>query len=102
MLTKINDLIKVNLALQQDMCIENAHRTGKSDSSLKPRHIIVKFLYRHQRAIVLKKARQLHDKSFFIIEDLPIVDAKKKRSLKDVMSKAFQEGKHPNFRNGTL
>ena len=85
--------------------IENAHRSGRSSNSTdgKPRHILVKFLYRPERQAVLVKAKSsLSSSGIYVMEDLPAADLVKKRSLKDVMLKAYQAGKKPVFRNGNL
>ena len=37
-----------------------------------------------------------------ITEDLPWQDVKKKRSLKEIMSKAYEAGKRPLLKNGDL
>ena len=84
-----------------DVTIENAHRTGRSpryasDVTDKPRHILVKFLYRPERQKILKHAkRALANSPVFILEDLPAADIAKKRELRDIMKKAYQSGGRP-------
>lgn len=88
-----------------DAEIEAAHRTGRTPKSAsdKPRHIIVRFLYRSERHSVLTNAKStLANTGMFILPDLPAADVAKKRSLRDVMKRAYDAGHHPVFRNGEL
>lgn len=89
--------------------IENAHRSGKPPKSAsdKPRHILAKFIYRTERQTVLDRARAiknsvLENMGVFVLRDLPAADVAEKRSLRDVMKKAYQDRKNPVFRNGNL
>ncbi|XP_071957269.1 uncharacterized protein [Antedon mediterranea] len=101
-LDKLNKLISDKLHLK-DINIENAHRTGKQTrGDQKPRQIIAKFIYRPERNEVLKKVKSLKNKDFYAMEDLTASDAKKKREYRDIMLKAYNEGRHPVFRNGSL
>ncbi|XP_033114287.1 uncharacterized protein LOC117114706 [Anneissia japonica] len=86
------DILKHDLNLDE-ITIENAHRTGKIKKGeiQRPRHIIVKFVFRTQRTIVIRKAKAMKVKTFYVMEDLPAADIQKKNELKDVMSKAFKE-----------
>jgi hypothetical protein len=102
------DQVKQILAEQFDMPdaeIENAHRTGKPPKMAtdKPRHILAKFLYRPERMLILKRSKvALANSGMFVIQDLPPADAIKKRSLRNVMKKAYDAGKKPIFRSGQL
>ncbi|XP_071943437.1 uncharacterized protein [Antedon mediterranea] len=100
---KIKELLNKTLNLN-DIVIETAHRTGKpSTISGKPRHIIVKFIYRPQRFEVLRRAKSIMKNSeMFVLEDMPVADIIKKRGLREVMKKAYEEGKKTVFRNGNL
>ena len=84
--------------------IENAHRTGGGKRIQdKPRHILVKFLYRPERHAVLMSAKKsLPDTSIYIMQDLPLADQKKKHALRDVMKRAYDNHQRPTFRNGKL
>ena len=85
--------------------IEAAHRTGRAPKSAsdKPRHIIARFIYRNERHSVLSGAKSaLTNTGMFILPDLPAPDVAKKRSLRDVMKRAYDAGHHPVFRNGEL
>lgn len=104
---KVREILttKFNMA---DIKIENAHRSGRvpkvaSEMSLKPRHILVKFLYRPERLQILKHAKSsLINTSMFVLQDLPAADLAKKRSLRDIMKKAYDSGLKVVFRNGDL
>ena len=88
-----------------DAEIEAAHRTGRAPKSAtdKPRHIITRFLYRSERHSVLMNAKSaLASTGVFVLPDLPASDVAKKRSLRDVMKRAYDAGHHPVFRNGEL
>ena len=85
--------------------VEAAHRTGRPPQSPsdKPRHIIARFLYRSERQAVLSRAKHsLANTGMFILQDLPAADVAKKRSLRDVMKKAYDAGNRPVFKNGEL
>ncbi|XP_071794188.1 uncharacterized protein [Asterias amurensis] len=100
---RIKEILSDKCSLEPE--IENAHRSGRFPKmpTDQPRHILAKFIYRPERQQVLRRCKKaLAECGIYIIQDLPAVDAAKKRSLKDVMSKAFQEGKKPSFRNGQL
>ena len=100
---RIKDILLEKCNFQPEL--ENAHRSGRFPKmpTDQPRHILVKFIYRPERQLVLKRCKKaLAECGIYMIQDLPAADAAKKRSLKDVMRKAFQEGKKPNFRNGQL
>lgn len=85
-----------------DVKIENAHRIGKHNLS-KPRHILVKFLCRPEKQVILSSARKVfHGTQFYLMQDLPFADLKKKHALKDVMKQAYDNNKKPVFRNGKL
>ena len=100
---KLKEILKEKCNLVPE--IENAHWSGRPPKtpSDKPRHILAKFIYRPERQAILQQGKKaLAECGIFMIPDLPAADAAKKRSLRDVMSKAYQEGKKPNFRNGQL
>ena len=53
-----------------DVKIENAHRIGKRNST-KPRHILVKFLFRPEKQVILSSARKaFHGTQFYLMQDL--------------------------------
>jgi hypothetical protein len=85
--------------------VEAAHRTGRAPKSPtdKPRHIIARFIFRHERYSVLVNAKKaLTNSDVFVLPDLPAADVSKKRALRDVMKRAYDAGHHPVFRNGEL
>ena len=86
--------------------VEAAHRTGRATKSPtdKPRHIIARFIFRHERYSVLVNAKKaLTNSDVFVLPDLPAADVSKKRALRDVMKRAYDAGHHPVFRiNGEL
>ena len=85
--------------------IENAHRSGHPSGSPndKPRHILAKFIYRPERQAILLRAKStLAKHGIYVVQDLPAADIKTKRSLKEVMHKAYKSGHKTVFRNGTL
>lgn len=106
-LNQVKDLLTERFGLP-DIEIENAHRTGKPPKSAsdKPRHILVKFLYRSERQVILDRAKamkaSLAKSGLFILRDMPAADVAKKRSLRDVMQKAYRDGRNPVFRDGDL
>ncbi len=88
-----------------DIEIEAAHRAGSAPKSAsdKHRHIIARFLYRSDRYEILRGAKEaLTNTGLFILPDLLASDVAKKRSLRQVMKRAYDSGQHPVFRNGEL
>ena len=84
------------------MKIENAHRIGKRNSA-KPRHILVKFLCRPEKQVILSGARKaLHGTQLYLMQDLPLADLKNKHALKDVMKQAYDNHNKLVFRNDKL
>lgn len=102
-LDKIKEILDDTCDLHPE--IENAHRSGRipKTSTDKPRHILVKFIYRPDRQAVMQRCKSaLSERGIFMLQDLPAADAATKKSLRDVMKKAYQAGKRPVFRNGHL
>ena len=99
----IKDVLADKFNLHPEM--ERAHRSGRIPKTTtdRPRHILVKFLYRPERLAVLKRAKEaLSNNGIFVLQDLPAADVAKKRSLREVMKVAYKAGKKPVFRNGNL
>ncbi|XP_038060387.1 uncharacterized protein LOC119731312 [Patiria miniata] len=97
---KIKQILKEKCDMEPE--IENAHRSGRPTQG-KTRHILAKFMYRPERQAVLLKAKAaLSGCGIYLIEDLPAADLIKKKSLKEIMHKAYVAGKKPIFRNGQL
>ena len=90
-----------------DTKIEAAHRTGRAPKSAsdKHRHIIARLLYRYDCHNILRDAKEALTNTatgIFILPDLPASDVANKRSLRDVMKRAYDSGQHPVFRNCEL
>ena len=89
-----------------DVTIEHAHRTGMKSSHASadnPRHIIAKCIYRPEKLSIVRQAKKaLQGTEMFVMQDLPLVDAAKKRSLCATMKQAYDKGQKVVFRNGNL
>lgn len=98
----VNNVISKDLKLTNNIDIENAHRVGKRQEG-KPRHIIVKFLLRPERKIVLFTSKTaLKNNNMFITEDLILEDRIRKTQLRGLMDKLYKEGRKVRFSKGRL
>lgn len=71
------------------MQIGNAHRIGKPTlGRIQP--IVVRFLYRKDDGIILKKAYRLKRKPFGINEQFPMEIHKKKKKLYPILKKIYK------------
>ena len=81
--------------------IENAHRVGKEPPNPdRPRGIIVRFLYRPERKLVLNKRKDLFLKKIPVFEDLCKPDRDRKAKYADVIKQQYNAGKKTWFARG--
>ena len=89
--SKILQMFKNRLGIQESIHIERAHRVGKSNND-KPRTIVLKLLDYKQKELILKNASKLKDTKIFINEDFCRETMQIRKTLRDEMLQKRAEG----------
>ena len=94
---KINDIIKNNLEIMEDIHIERAHRcspTKRQKENGLSRTIIIKLLSYQDKINILKNAKKLKDTGTYINEDFSRETTEKRKKLWDDVVRFRDEGKY--------
>ena len=83
-----------------DAKIERAHRDGRLHPT-RPRHLLVKLSFYQDKITALKQQRaRLHDKDYFITDDLTRADLQEKRKWSRQVAQLYSEGTRLRFSAG--
>ncbi|XP_006825866.1 uncharacterized protein LOC100378348 [Saccoglossus kowalevskii] len=91
-----SDMIESTIRVEPDIC----HRVA---SAKNPALIVVKFIGRSDRLVVLRKKKiAVKQESTFAMEEFCQEENKRKRELRQAIEEAYIHGKRPCFTNGKL
>ncbi|KAK3085537.1 hypothetical protein FSP39_004866 [Pinctada imbricata] len=97
----LQDFLANELDIQQYIDFANVHRFGRQHRG-KPRPLIAKFLYQRDLDMVLRNARKLRGKSYYINRQFPDEIEQARRSLYPIMKEFRSKGDHVKLVRDTL
>lgn len=89
---KVKDLIRDTMKIEENICIERAHRVGRKDQG-KTRPIIFKLQNWKQKELILKNSSKLKNSGFYINEDFSDETVQIRKNLFKEMKHKREQGK---------